>query len=120
MKTNEADNPLLKSNNQYKTLVFPKDKVISTLKENAFFPAGEYGTKVNVVYLKNDVEFKDGHFQQDIELDGRFIWTQEMLNSELNKSTKIIFKGKSFAPRYDRTEYNPEVPRNLIDNEDFL
>lgn len=120
MKTNDADNPLLKSNNQYKTLVFPHDKVISTLKEDDFFPLGEYGTKVNTVYLKNDVEFKDGHFLQDIVLEGKFIWTQEMLDSEMSKNTRIIFKGKSFAPRYDRSEYNPEVPRNLIDNEDMV
>ncbi len=118
MKTNEADNPLLKSNNQYKTLVFPKDKVTSTLSRDMFFPAGKYGTKVNVVYLENDVNFIDGQFQQDVILNGRFIWNQDMLNSELSKKTKIIFKGKSFAPRYDRTEYNPEVPRNLIDEED--
>lgn len=121
MKTDEAaDNPLLKSNNQYKTLIFPKEKVLSTLKDNCFFPAGEYGTKVNIVYLKNSVEYRDGKFLQDIELEGRFIWTQEMLNSEISKNTKIIFKGKSFAPRYDRTGYNPEVPRNLIDNEDLV
>ena len=120
VKTNEADNPLLKSNNQYKTLIFPKEKVISTLKENCNFQAGEYGTKVNIVWLKNNVEYKDGKFLQDIELEGKFIWTQEMLNSELQKNTKIIFKGKSFAPRYDRIEYNPEVPRNLIDDEDMV
>ena len=120
MKTNDADNPLLKSNNQYKTLVFPHQKIISTLKENCYFSIGEYGTRVNTVYLKKDVEFKDGRFLQDIVLEGKFIWTQEMLDSELSKNTRIIFKGKSFAPRYDRTEYNPEVPRNLIDNEDMV
>ncbi len=120
MKTNDADNPLLKSNNQYKVLVFPKEKVDTTLKEDCYFVAGEYGTKINVVYLKKDVEFKNGRFLQDIELEGKFIWAQEMLDSELSKNTKIVFKGKSFAPRYDRTEYNPEVPRNLIDDEDMV
>ena len=120
LKTNEADNPLLKSNNQYKTLLFPRDKIESTLKEDCLFAAGDYGTKVNVVRLKKDVEFRNGHFLQDVELEGKFIWTQEMLDSELAKNTRIIFKGKSFAPRYDRTEYNPEVPRNLIDDEDFV
>ena len=102
MKTNDADNPLLKSNNQYKVLVFPKEKVDTTLKEDCYFVAGEYGTKVNVVYLKKDVEFKNGRFLQDIELEGKFIWTQEMLDSELSKNTKIVFKliccGKPFEP----------------------
>ena len=118
LKVNEADNPLIKSNNQYKILIFPHEKVISTLQENCFFKAGEYGTKINKVFLKKDVEFIDGKYQQDIVLEGKFIWTQEMLDRELAKDTKIIFKGKSFAPRYDRVNYNPEVPRNLIDYED--
>lgn len=120
LKTNEADNPLLKSNNQYKTLIFPKDKIKSTLSRNHFFPAGQYGTRVNTVTLKHDVEFKDGKYLQDIELEGKFIWNQETLNSELEKNTQIIFKGASFAPRYDRANYNPEVPKNLIDNEDMV
>ena len=119
-KTNEADNPLLKSNNQYKVLVFPKDIVSCTLKEDCYFKAGEYGTKVNTVYLKQDVEYKNGKFLQDIVLEGKFIWKQETLEKELANHTKIIFKGKSFAPRYDRADYKPEVPRNLIDNEDFV
>ena len=117
-KTNEADNPLLKSNNQYKVLVFPHDKVFCTLKEDCYFKAGEYGTKVNKVFLKRDVEYKNGRFLQDIVLEGKFIWIQETLNQEIERNTRIIFKGKSFAPRYDRTEYKPEVPRNLIDIED--
>lgn len=117
-KTNEADNPLLKSNNQYKVLVFPHDKVSCTLKEDCYFKAGEYGTKVNKVFLKRDVEYKNGRFLQDIVLEGKFIWLQETLNQEIERNTRIIFKGKSFAPRYDRTEYKPEVPRNLIDIED--
>lgn len=117
-KVNDADNPLLKSNNNVKTLVFPKDKIECTLKDDAYFKAGVYGTKVNQVILQKDVEYKNGKFLQDVELEAKFIWTQEMLDSEVDKSTRIIFKGQSFAPRYDRTEYNPEVPRNLIDNED--
>lgn len=114
------DNPLIKSNNQFSTLVFPKGKIKSTLKKDCYFPAGKYGTKVNIVYLKNDVEFKNGKYLQDIELEAKFIWTQEMLDSEISNNTQIIFKGGSFAPRYDRAEYNPEVPRNLIDNEDMV
>lgn len=119
-KTNDADNPLLKSNNQYKELRFPCKSVESTLKGDFYFKAGTYGTKVNTVFLKEDVEFKNGQFLQDIVLEGKFIWTQEMLDSEIAKNTKIIFKGKSFAPRYDRTDYSPEVPRNLIDEEDLV
>lgn len=117
-KENPNDNPLLKSNNSVKTLIFPKDKISCTLKEDFLFKAGNYGTKVNTVVLKNDVWYRNGKFESDLELEGKFIWLQDTLNEWIDKDTKIIFKGKSLAPRYDKTEYAPEVPSNLIDKLD--
>jgi len=119
-KVNEADNPLIKSNNQKKTLRFPKEVIESTMTEDFFFEAGTYGTKVNEVVLKKDVWFKNGKFIDDLILESKFIWTQENLESEIQKKTKIIFKGKSLAPRYDKANYAPEVPRNLIDANDYV
>lgn len=119
-KINEADNPLIKSNNQLKTLHFPKESISSTMNEDYFFRAGKYGTKVNEVILKKDVWFKNGKFENDLVLESKFIWTQENLLNEINKKTKIIFKSNSLAPRYDKANYEPEVPRNLIDSNDFV
>lgn len=119
-KVNEADNPLIKSNNQVKQLRFPKDAVSSTMREDYFFEAGVYGTKVNEVVLKEDVWFRNGKFENDLLLESKFIWTQENLQQELSRDTKIIFKGKSLAPRYDKASYEPEVPRNLIDANDHV
>ncbi len=119
-KVNEADNPLIKSNNQKKTLRFPKDKIYSTIEGDYFFKKGSYGTKVNEVTLHNDVWLKNGEFQDDLILESKFIWTQENLENELRKQTRILFKGKSLAPRYDKANYEPEVPRNLIDANDLV
>lgn len=119
-KVNEADNPLIKSNNQVKQLRFPKEAVSSTMQEDHFFEAGVYGTKVNEVVLKEDVWFRSGKFENDLVLESKFIWTQENLHQELSRDTKIIFKGKSLAPRYDKASYEPEVPRNLIDANDHV
>lgn len=119
-KVNEADNPLIKSNNQTKTLRFTKDTISSTMTEDYYFTAGIYGTKVNEVVLKKDVWFRNGKFEGDVILESKFIWTQENLEQEIKKHTKIIFKGKSLAPRYDKANYEPEVPRNLIDLNDYV
>ena len=119
-KVNEADNPLIKSNNQKKTLRFPKESISSTMSEDFHFIAGKYGTKVNEVVLKNDVWFRNGKFEDDLLLESKFIWTQENLEQEIKKNTKILFKGKSLAPRYDKANYEPEVPRNLIDANDYV
>ena len=59
-------------------------------------------------------------FEDDLILESKFIWTQENLENEIQKQTQIIFKGKSLAPRYDKANYEPEVPRNLIDANDFV
>lgn len=121
LKVNEADNPLIKSNNQVKELRFPKESITSTIAEDCFLEAGVYGTKTNQVILKNDVWHRDGKFENDLVLESKFIWTQENLNSEIAKQTKIIFKSKSsLAPRYDKLNYEPEVPRNLIDDNDYV
>ena len=119
-KVNEADNPLIKSNNQVKTLSFPKELIQSTLEEDFHFTAGDYGTKTNLVVLKNDSWYRGGKFENDLILESKFIWTQENLENELKRKTRIIFKGKSLAPRYDKASYEPEVPRNLIDSSDFV
>lgn len=117
-KINEADNPLIKSNNHRKTLKFPKESIVSTITEDFYFTAGKYGTKVNEVILLNDVWHRNGKFEEDLLLESKFIWTQENLEKEISQKTKIIFKGKSLAPRYDKANYEPEVPRNLIDAND--
>ena len=117
-KVNEADNPIIKSNNQIKELCFPKNSIESTLKEDFHFQKGIYGTKTNSVILKNDVWYINGKFQDDLILESKFIWTQEKLDSEIRNNTKIIFKSKTLAPRYDKADYKAEVPRNLIDAND--
>lgn len=120
LKVNEADNPLIKKNNTYKRLTFPQGCITSTLKKDVTFKAGDYGTKKNKVKLINDVEYKGGKFNKDLILESNFVWDQDKLDYEISRGTKIIFKGKSFALRYDKLVYDNEVPRNLIDDEDHV
>ncbi|WCL80801.1 site-specific DNA-methyltransferase [Saprospira sp. CCB-QB6] len=120
LKVNKADNPLIKSSNNVKELRFPKDAVTSSMTKDFLFKRGAYGTTVTSVLLKEDVWFRDGQFESDLILESKFIWTQEKLNEEIRNGTKIIFKTKSLAPRYDKASYKPEVPRNLVDKNDFV
>jgi adenine-specific DNA-methyltransferase len=109
------DNPLIKTANNISTLIFPKEKIQYLTKGNFNFSKGVYGTVKNQVRLKNDIQITDGKFKQNPILEGKFVWTQTNLDEEINKGTKIIFRGKSFAPRYIKAAYSPEVPANLID-----
>jgi adenine-specific DNA-methyltransferase len=118
-KVNENDNPLIKSTNAQKVLKFPKEALTVTFKGDIHFTTDRiYGTKINKVKLMKDVLVKDGRFEDDLILEGQFVWEQEKLNEEITKNTKIIFKSHSLAPRYDKAEYAEEVPRNLVNEED--
>ncbi|GAB2540949.1 site-specific DNA-methyltransferase [Rufibacter soli] len=110
----ENDNPLIKKNNNYKELTFPKDKIECKLKDG-FYKSGLYGTKTNKVELVHDVEVLNGVFQSDLVLKSNFIWEPSNLKSELDAGTRVIFKTDSFAPRYDKVDYDAAVPSNLID-----
>lgn len=114
-RENPNDNPLIKKNNNVKTLVFPKENISCTHKKDHFFKAGKYGTAKNTVWLKNDVAYVGMKFLDDLVLESNFVWSQDNLKEEIKKNTKIIFKGLSLAPRYDKSSYEPEVPPNLID-----
>jgi adenine-specific DNA-methyltransferase len=114
-RVNENDNPLLKSNNSFKVLKFPKEAVECRIKGNHKLNPGNYGTSKNLVKLLEPVEIKEGFFLNDLVLEGKFVWTQNNLNDEISKKTKIIFKSKALAPRYDKANYDPEVPPNIID-----
>jgi adenine-specific DNA-methyltransferase len=115
LRINKNDNPLLKSNNSFKVLKFPKNAVECRIKGNHELDAGNYGTSKNLVKLLQPLKIKNGVFQDDILLEGKFVWTQENLDNEISKNTKIIFKSKTLAPRYDKANYDPEVPPNVID-----
>ncbi len=120
LKVNEADNPLLKKGNADKILRFPKDKILGTFRGEHNFLPGDYGTSVNKIRLIEPVHYKDGIFNDDVVLEGPFIWTQSTLLAKIAEGTSITFKTPTFAPRYDKKEYLPEVPRNLIDKDDCV
>lgn len=121
VKTSDADNPLIKKNNNISKLVFKSSACFCTSTEDVTLQPGKYGTKENEVILHNVVRYQNGIFLDDLILESNFVWSQEYLDNEIEGGTKIIFKKlKSLAPRYDKPYYKPEVPRNLIDEEDYV
>jgi adenine-specific DNA-methyltransferase len=117
-RSSSSDNPLLKPNNKKKELVFPANTVKTNLKDSGSFEAGEYGTETNKIVLKNKIEYRDGIFTSQIEMDGNFVWVQDKLNDEIKNHSEIRIKTETLIPSYEKTEYNAEVPSNLIDRTD--
>ncbi|MBO4645169.1 MAG: site-specific DNA-methyltransferase [Bacteroidales bacterium] len=112
-KISKSDDPLIKPQNTIKCLEFPIGSINFKLK-NGTIKAGIYGTAQYPNTLLNDVIIKDGINTNEAVFENRFIWTQSKLYEELEKQTKINCS-KDLVLSYKKSNYDPEVPPNLID-----
>ena len=99
--------------NSIHELVFPANTIDTKLPDGEY-KAGQYGTKSYSIILKNNVIVKNGIFITPVYLEGKFKWSQNNLEKEINKGTKVSIKTIAFSPSYEKLEYEPEVPWNLI------
>lgn len=113
IKESKSSNGLMNQSNSYKRLIFPKN-IVDTALTDGVYKAGKYGTQSYKIVLTEDTEVKNGYFIKDVVLEGNFKWTQEKLNNELISGTKVSIRTIAFSPSYEREEYQPEVPWNLI------
>ncbi len=113
-KTSKSNNGLMNQTNAEKELIFPANYVDTSLKDGIYCK-GEYGTKSYKIFLLEDTEVKDGYFIKSVKLYGKFKWSQKNLDKEISAGTKISIKTIAFSPSYEKLEYEPEVPNNLID-----
>lgn len=114
-KASGTSNGLMNQTNAIKTLLFPKNKIDTGLKDGSYFK-GIYGTKKYTIELLEDTKVKNGFFIAPIKLKGKFKWSQKNLNKELEKGTKVSIRSIAFSPSYEKTEYEMEAPLNYIDS----
>lgn len=100
--------PLLNETNKEVELIFNKDKV--NFKINGCFKKGTYDR----VELLQDIMVTNGKSNLDIKLKGRFKWTQETLDEEIEKGTIFWVKSDKFAIRYEREGQRMKKPSNII------
>lgn len=113
-KSSPSSNGLLNQTNKFSILTFPANVVESGLPDG-LYKAGKYGTRNYEINLLTDVRVEGGVFIDEFQLQAKFKWGQENLLKEIAKGTKIAIRTKSFSPSYEKTDYAPEVPPNLID-----
>ena len=112
-KVSKSDDPLIKPQNTIKELEFPIGSIFFK-KKNGIIKAGTYGTEQYPNTLLNDAIVKDGLNTNVVLFENRFIWTQSKLDEELGKNTRINCS-KALVLSYKKSNYDPEVPPNLID-----
>ena len=110
-----SSNGLLNQPNAVGVLTFPQNTVKTSIP-NGIIPAGMYGTDTYDVELLENTEVKDGLFIKPVKLKARFKWSQSYLEQELSNGTTIKIPTMKFSPSYEKKEYDPEVPANLINS----
>jgi adenine-specific DNA-methyltransferase len=114
-KYSSSSNGLLNQPNAVGVLQFPANKVTTKISDG-IIPKGEYGTDRYNVVLLDDVEVKNGLFVNEFRLKAKFKWQQSYLDNEINNGTVISIPTMNFSPSYEKREYAPEVPTNLINS----
>lgn len=112
-RDSKSSNGLMNKTNPINKLIFPKN-VVDTGLQDGVYEKGKYGTESYEIILHEDTEVKNGFFISDVILSGNFKWTQPKLIKEIENGTKMSIRTKSFSPAYEKEEYEPEVPWNLI------
>lgn len=94
--------PIVKRTNSKKLLKF-RANIVHTKLDDGIYAAGQYGTGSNIVELRTSIEVRNGMIVDSFELEGPFIWTQVMLDSELSKEgAKVVINTMNFQPRVFR------------------
>ena len=113
-KNSNSNNGLMNQTNAEKDLIFPANYVDTALADG-IYKKQEYGTPSYKIFLLEDTEVKNGYFIKPVKLHGKFKWSQENLNREISNGTKISIRTSAFSPSYEKKDYEPEVPPNIID-----
>ncbi len=110
--------PLVKRTNNEKILIILKGK-IETKLEDGRYGAKKYGTEGTSLFFNTPIIVKSGIVINEIRVKGRFVWSQDMINNELDLGTRISLSGKfGFnVLRYDQAD-KFKRPSTLL-NEEF-
>lgn len=114
-KESVSSNGLLNQPNAIGILKFPANLVETSIVDGVI-KAGNYGTDAYDVTLMEDTEVYNGFFIKPVILKAKFKWSQIYLDQEIAKGTKIKIPTNKFSPSYEKHEYDPEVPANLINS----
>ena len=113
-KSSSSNDPITKPQNTFKLLTFPAGSIDIRHIENSIIKAGVYGTKKFPNKLLNDMQVFNGKNANEVTFENRFIWVQDKLEEELSRGT-IIDYSRNGVLSYKKSNYDPEVPPNLID-----
>lgn len=114
-KHSKSSNGLMNQINNVGILTFPAEYTTTKLKDG-IYKAGVYGTSSYVIELLEDTEVKDNKFIKPITLKGKFKWGQNYLDASIKSGVRVMIQTIAFSPSYEKEEYAPEKPWNIINS----
>ncbi len=108
--------PLAKRTNAPKTLVFPANKIETTLNDG-IYQMGVYGEGTSSLRFETDIIIKNNLVINQITVTGPFVWTQLKLNEELELGTRVSLSSK-FGFNVFRADQSEKIKRpiDILDN----
>ncbi len=108
--------PLAKRTNAPKTLVFPANKIETTLNDG-IYQMGVYGEGTSSLRFETDIIIKNNLVINQITVTGPFVWTQLKLNEELELGTRVSLSSK-FGFNVFRADQSEKIktPIDILDN----
>lgn len=106
-----GDAPLINSSNKDRILTFPPKSITFKINDG-IYKKGKY----DKVDLLNEIIIKNNVNENEVILKGKFKWTQETLEDEINKGTYFLIKSEKFSIRFQRisTDEMYKTPTNFI------
>lgn len=114
-KNSKSSNGLMNQTNNIGVLTFPAEYTTTKLKDG-IYKAGIYGTSSYVIELLEDTEVKNNKFIKPVTLKGKFKWGQNYLDNSIKFGVRIMIQTIAFSPSYEKEEYDPEKPWNIINS----
>ncbi|QQS58909.1 site-specific DNA-methyltransferase [Candidatus Peregrinibacteria bacterium] len=109
--------PIVKRTNSLKELKIPQNTVSTVLKDG-IYKKGFQGTTETGIDFLNNFEVREGVIITNLDIKGRFVWTQDFLNEEIKNGSRISLSSKfGFnVLRYNQSE-KIKTPSTLINQE---
>nr|WP_297813359.1 DNA methyltransferase [uncultured Finegoldia sp.] len=107
--------PIVKRTNSVKQLLFKGNLVNTTLEDGVYGPIKGKGT--TSIAIKNKFEVRNGIIIDELNTEGRYVWTQKFLDEEIDKGTEIFLSNR-FGFNVLRSDQGEKIkaPSDIIDS----
>lgn len=112
----DKQQPLAKRTNSKKDLYFSPG-IIKTTLGDGIYKAGEYGEGTSSLNFLTKIKVNNGIVENEVMVNGPFVWTQQKLDTEIKLGTVINLSSK-FGFNVLRADQAEKIkrPSTLIDN----